>query len=263
MNHRPIVPWIGGKRRLLKHLLPLPEHQTYVEPFAGGAAVLFAKLPSKVEIINDLHGELTNLYRVVKHHLDELVRQFRWSLASRQQWLWHQAEAPETLTDVQRAARFLFLQKMAFGGKVAQQSFGISPSGPPRLNLLRLEEELSQAHLRLARVWIETGTWSHCIERHDRPGTLFFCDPPYWRTEGYGAEFPWDQYVALEQQLRECRGNALITLGGHPDILDLFTRPEWLIQPVQIDYTLAGSHRPSRATELIIRKALNLTSDQT
>lgn len=74
----PIVPWVGGKRRLAKHLLPLfPEHKCYVEPFCGGAALFFKKNASKVEVINDVNGELINLYRVVKNHLEEFVRQFK------------------------------------------------------------------------------------------------------------------------------------------------------------------------------------------
>jgi len=80
---KPFFPWIGGKRRLIKHILPLfPEHTTYVEPFCGGAALFFAKPPSEAEVINDINSELVNLYRVVKNHLDELVRQFRWDLVS-------------------------------------------------------------------------------------------------------------------------------------------------------------------------------------
>ncbi len=70
----PIVPWIGGKRRLAKHILPLfPEHTCYVEPFCGAAALYFLKAPAKVEVINDVNGELVNLYRVVRHHLEEFV----------------------------------------------------------------------------------------------------------------------------------------------------------------------------------------------
>ncbi len=254
MPAKPIVPWIGGKRRPLKQLLPLPPHHSYIEPFAGGAAVLFAKPPSKNEVINDLHGELSNLYRVVKHHLDELLRHFKWTLTSRQQWMWHQAETPEPLTDVQRAARFFFLQKMAFGGKVAGQTFGVSPESPPRLNLTRLEEDLSHAHLRLARVWIETLPWQECVRRYDRPRALFFVDPPYWKTEGYGRPFPWPEYVELEERLRLARGNVIITLNAHPDIKALFARPEWSTEAVKIGYTVAGGHRPTDSTELIIRK---------
>jgi DNA adenine methylase len=81
---QPIIPWIGGKRRLVKTILPLfPEHRCYVEPFAGAAALLFAKEESPTEVLNDINGELINLYRVLKHHLIEFLNQFKWALASR------------------------------------------------------------------------------------------------------------------------------------------------------------------------------------
>lgn len=179
----PIVPWIGGKRRLAKHILPMfPVHTCYVEPFCGAAALYFLKTPSKTEVINDINGELVNLYRVVKHHLEEFVRQFKWALVSRQIFKWLQDTPEETLTDIQRAARFYYLQKQAFGGKVADHTFGTSTTSVPRFNLLRIEEELSMAHLRLSRTLIEHLDWHQCIERYDRPHTLFYCDPPYWGT---------------------------------------------------------------------------------
>ncbi|HDV7709784.1 TPA: DNA adenine methylase, partial [Escherichia coli] len=91
MQTLPIVPWIGGKRRLAKHILPLfPAHECYVEPFCGAAALYFLKTPGKIEVINDINGELVNLYRVVKHHLEEFVRQFKWALVSRQIYKWLQ-----------------------------------------------------------------------------------------------------------------------------------------------------------------------------
>lgn len=87
MTHNPIIPWMGGKRRLAKYILPLfGEHTTYCEPFCGGAAMFFYKEPSKVEVLNDLNGELTNLYRVVKNHLEEFIKQFKWTLISRQEF---------------------------------------------------------------------------------------------------------------------------------------------------------------------------------
>lgn len=72
----PIVPWLGGKRRLADRLLPyFPPHQCYVEPFAGGAAMFFLRpTVADSEVLNDVNGELVNLYRVVKHHLEEFVR---------------------------------------------------------------------------------------------------------------------------------------------------------------------------------------------
>lgn len=82
----PIIPWMGGKRRLAKHLLPMfPEHSCYVELFSGGAALFFMRpIPAKVEVLNDINGQLINLYRVVQHHFDEFVRQFEWTLTSRE-----------------------------------------------------------------------------------------------------------------------------------------------------------------------------------
>lgn len=62
----PIIPWIGGKRRLADHIIPrFPAHDCYVEVFAGGAALYFLRPPAKVEVINNVNGELINLYRVV------------------------------------------------------------------------------------------------------------------------------------------------------------------------------------------------------
>ena len=108
----PIIPWIGGKRRLVDLLLSrFPPHSCYVEVFAGGAAVFFARHPADVEVLNDVNGDLVNLYRVVTHHLEEFVRQFKWALTSRQVFKWLQETRPETLTDVQRAARFFYLQQ--------------------------------------------------------------------------------------------------------------------------------------------------------
>lgn len=173
-------------------------------------------------MLNDLHGELVRLYRCVQHHLDELVRQFRWSLASREMFRWAQLQHVETLTDIQRAARFYYLQRMAFGGKVAGQHFGTSAGAPPRINLLRIEEELSQAHLRLARVTIEHLPWADCIARYDRPETLFYLDPPYYETQGYGTDFGLDQHQALASVLTRLRGRAILSINDHPAMRETY-----------------------------------------
>jgi DNA adenine methylase len=189
MQTLPIIPWIGGKRRLAKHILPLfPEHTCYVEPFCGAAALYFMKKPAKVEVLNDISGELVNLYRVVQHHLEEFTPvQVGTDFTEMYKWL--QITPEVILTDIQRAARFYYLQKMAFGGKVSGQTFGTASTSPPRMNLLRIEEELSAAHLRLARTYVEHLDWKTCIQKYDRPHTLFYADPPYWQTEAMGYRF--------------------------------------------------------------------------
>ncbi|CNJ01397.1 TPA: DNA adenine methylase [Escherichia coli] len=247
----PIVPWIGGKRRLAKHILPLfPAHTCYVEPFCGAAALYFLKTPSKIEVINDINGELVNLYRVVKHHLEEFVRQFKWALVSRQIYKWLQDTPEETLTDIQRAARFYYLQKQAFGGKVADHTFGTSTTSAPRFNLLRIEEELSMAHLRLSRTLIEHLDWNQCIERYDRPHTLFYCDPPYWGTEGYGVEFGLENYDHMAELARRIKGKMIISVNDIPEMRQAFNGLN--IQTVDISYNLKVTGKPSPKKELVI-----------
>ncbi|PYE17270.1 hypothetical protein C7410_12679 [Paraburkholderia silvatlantica] len=80
--------------------------------------------PAEVEALNDMSDELVNLYRVVQHHLEVFVRQFKWALTSRPVFRWLQDTRPETLTDIQRAARFYYLQQNCFGGHVEGRSSG-------------------------------------------------------------------------------------------------------------------------------------------
>ncbi|HEE9900384.1 DNA adenine methylase [Citrobacter freundii] len=247
----PIVPWIGGKRRLAKHILPLfPAHTCYVEPFCGAAALYFLKVPSKTEVINDINGELVNLYRVVKHHLEEFVRQFKWALVSRQIYKWLQDTPEETLTDIQRAARFYYLQKQAFGGKVADHTFGTSTTSAPRFNLLRIEEELSMAHLRLSRTLIEHLDWHQCIARYDRPHTLFYCDPPYWGTEGYGVDFGLENYDHMAELARNIKGKMIISVNDIPEMRQAFN--DLNIQTVDISYNLKVTGKATQRKELVI-----------
>ena len=124
---KPFIPWIGGKRRLAKHILPIfTNHTCYCEPFCGAGALFLMKEPSKVEVINDINSELVNLYRVVQYHLEEFIRHFKWLLTSRKLYQLFQKSTPDILTDIQRAVRFYYLQKLAFGGKVSGQSKEVS-----------------------------------------------------------------------------------------------------------------------------------------
>ncbi|WP_349743946.1 DNA adenine methylase [Roseateles cavernae] len=246
----PIVPWIGGKRRLADHLIPrFPAHKCYVEVFAGGAALYFLRPPAEVEVINDVNGELINLYRVVKHHLEEFVRQFKWMLSSRAVFTWLQDTPAETMTDLQRAARFYYLQHQCFGGKVQGQNWGTATTAPP-MNLLRIEEQLSAAHLRLSSAYIEQLDWRACLKRYDRPHTFFYMDPPYWETEGYGVPFPFGEYEAMATEMRRLQGKAIVSLNDHPAIRACFAG--FHMETVDITYSVAGGDKPSPRRELII-----------
>lgn len=126
MNKPLMAGWIGGKSRLCKTIISIiPEHTCYVEPFCGAGWVFWKKPESKVEVLNDVNKDLITLYRVVQNHLEEFVRYFKWSLISRNEFSRLKTLPPDCLTDIQRSARFYYLQKNAFGGKVGCQNFWI------------------------------------------------------------------------------------------------------------------------------------------
>lgn len=202
----------------------------------GAAALYFMKEQAVSEVINDVNGELVNLYRVVKNHLEEFIRQFKWALTSRKIFEWLKMTPEETLTDIQRAARFYYLQKLAFGGKVNNQTFGTATTSPPRLNLLRLEEDLSQAHLRLTRTYIEHMDWAECIRKYDRPHTLFFCDPPYFGTEGYGVDFGLEQYARMAELARTIQGKMIVTVNDITEMHEAYAGLS--IESVPIKHTV-------------------------
>lgn len=250
----PVVPWPGGKRRLAKFILPLfPEHRCYVEPFAGGGGILFARSePAPVEVINDINGELVRLYRVVQHHLDEFLRQFRWALASREMFKWATMQVPETLTDIQRAARFYYIQQLAFGARVTGPTFGTSTTGGLGFNLLRIEEQLSAAHLRLARVTVEHLPWQECVRRYDRDHTLFYLDPPYWDTAGYGVAFGIEQYEELAATMRSMKGMAVLSINDHPEMRRVFA--DFEVHRFEKRYTIGQQGRAEARGELVYTK---------
>src|SRR5271169_4207950 len=197
------LPYIGGKNRLATKIISiLPEHIAYVEPFAGGAQVLFHKAPSNVEVINDLDFDVVNFFRVCQWHYPELVRYLRYCLASRRLHELHVKTDPAILTDIQRAGRFFYLQKNSFGGLIVKQKFHYGVIQSPNYNLDRIPAIIEQTHRRLARVQIESLPYEQILEKYDRPTTLFYLDPPYWERKLYKFNFTESQFIDMEQKLR-------------------------------------------------------------
>ncbi len=248
-----IIPYIGGKSKLAQAIIGhFPEHKCYVEVFAGAANVFFRKEPSHTEVLNDINSDLITLYRVVKHHLEEFYRQLKWLLVSRDEFERFQQIPPETLTDIQRAARYYYLAKTSFGGRVAGQSFGYAPSSPPRFNLMRIEEDLSAAHLRLSRVYIENLSYGEILKRYDRPYSLFYLDPPYYNNEDdYGKGiFGKPDFPLLSETLAKIDGRFILSINDVPEIRHIFSGFD--IIPVTTHYTL-GKGNKTKANELIIK----------
>jgi len=217
------LPYIGGKNRLAGKIISLlPKHTTYVEPFAGGAQVLFHKPESKVEVLNDLNGEIVNFFRVCQWHHEELVRHLKYSLMSRKLFQILAASNPETLTDVQRASRFFYLQKNSFGGLVLKQNYHYTVIHSPNYNLARVPDIIEKAHQRLLRVQLECLPYEKILEKYDRAETLFYLDPPYWNRQLYRFNFSESEFIELEKRLRQLKGKFILSLNDCPEVRELF-----------------------------------------
>jgi DNA adenine methylase len=245
------LSYIGGKNRLASTIIRLlPEHTTYVEPFAGGAQVFFHKQPSKVEVLNDLDGEIVNFYRVCQWHYQELVRHLEFCTASRRLHELFAAANPETLTDVQRAARFFYLQKNSFGGLVLKRNFHYGVLQNPNYNPERIPEILRQTHERLQRVQIECLPYEEVLKRYDRATTFFYLDPPYWERTLYKFNFKEADFLALAERLRRVKGKFILSLNDTPEVRQIFSA--FHVQNVELIYT-AQTKPGKRYPELVIR----------
>ena|ERR1017187_1787667 len=243
--------YIGGKNRLATKIIPLfPEHTTYVEPFAGGAQVFFHKKPSRVEILNDLDGEIVNFFRVCQWHHEELLRSLRFYLVSRKWFEILLATDPGNLTDIQRASRFFYIQKNCFGGLIVKQDYHYCLVRPPNYNPKRLPEIINKVHERLQAVQIECLPYEQILAKYDRPETLFYLDPPYWGRKLYKFNFAEKDFADLNQRLHEIRGKFLLSLNDLPETREMFAG--FNILPVQISYT-AQMHAGKRYREILIK----------
>jgi DNA adenine methylase len=251
-KQKSFLAWVGGKSQLTDKIIPLiPPHTCYCEVFAGAAWMLFRKDESKVEIINDINSDLVTLYRVIKNHLEEFIRTLKWLLVARDEYDRFMLMEPSTMTDIQRSVRFFYIMKTGFGARLKGQSFGIAASQPSRFNLLRIEEELSDAHLRLSRVYVENRPFKAVIDRFDKPETFFYIDPPYWGCENYYGNglFSRDDFTVLRDRLAQLKGKFIMSINDVPEIRELFK--DFTILEVPTKYSLSQNGIKS-VTELLI-----------
>jgi DNA adenine methylase len=176
----------------------------------------------------------------------------RWQVTSRAGFERLRRQDPSTLTDLERAARFLYLQKLTFGGKVAQRTFGVATASPARFDVAKVGPILEAAHERLSSVVIERLPWSDFLTRYDRPGTLFYLDPPYFGCEGdYGRDlFDRSQFDAMAEQLRGIKGRFILSLNDHPEVRRIFDG--FAIEAVPVRYTVGGMAQSQVVGEVII-----------
>lgn len=244
------LPYVGGKNRLARYIVSLmPEHVTYVEPFAGGAQVFYRKSPSKVEVLNDLDNELFNFLRVLRSHSHELIRVLGTCVVSRTWYSLFSRMNPDLLTDVQRAARFFYLQKNSFGGLIVKRSYHYGITQRPNFNPDRIPVQLELAADRLKNVQLEHGPYEAVIERYDRTTTFFYLDPPYYGLKLYRHNLESSDFERMAVVLSNVKGKFLLSLNDHPEVRRIFGK--FFIRPVTLAYS-AQPKTGKRYAEVLI-----------
>lgn len=250
----PLASYIGGKKLLAKAIVPIIEkipHNIYCEPFVGMGGIFFRRTQKpKCEAINDINNELVNMFRMVERFPDYLADMLKFKICSRAEFKRMLDTPPLLLTELERAVRYLYIQKNAFGGKVRSQAFGVDLSRV-RFSSKRVIPQIQALHERLAGVYIECLPYQEFIKRYDRVDTLFYLDPPYWGSESfYGKDFfSRTDFTELAKLLKVIKGKFIMSINDVPEIRAIFKG--FYIKEVSTRYT-TGIQPGKQAAELLI-----------
>lgn len=221
---KSFIGWVGGKSHLKKYIIPLipRDCNRYIEVCGGAGWVLFGKdkIKGQMEVFNDIDGDLINLYRQIKNNCEALKKEVDW-LQSRELFNQYRYEIEQQveLTDLQRAARYLYLIKCSFG--CTKTSFATAPK-----SIYNVIDELPVYKDRLKSVIIENRDFENLIKTYDRPSAVFFVDPPYVETERYYnknySHFNTEDHKRLKACLKGIKGRFILTYNDCDFIRDLY-----------------------------------------
>ena len=213
------VAWYGGKQNLSKYIIKImPEHRTYVEVFGGGAAVLFAKPPSPVEIYNDIDSGLVNFFRVLRdpEKYKKLQELLELTPYSREEFYYCRDTWKDVDDEIERARRWYYVAASSFSGV-----WGVSWKHSAQTNMAkRYYNKISafdKFHQRIKNVQIENLDFRDLIPKYDTKDTLFYLDPPYMQTtrrrpnEGYVHEMSINDHKDLVKILLKIKGKAILS----------------------------------------------------
>ena len=254
---KPAAAWQGGKRYLsatLVEMINQVDHARYCEPFVGMGGIFFRRtMRPDAEIINDYSRDVVTLFRVLNKHYAAFIGMLKYQLSSRDEFERLLAQDPDTLTDLERAARFIYVQRIAFGGKVSGRNFGVDMGRPSRFNLVTLEADLEDIYERLSSVVIENLDWADFVKKYDRADTLFYMDPPYFDCEDdYGKDMFSSASFDYMSRLMKCiKGKFILSINDKPRIRQLFA--DFHMQEVDVVYSIGGKDTAGKKFgELII-----------
>ncbi|MCY7484305.1 DNA adenine methylase [Paenibacillus alvei] len=217
-----ILHYPGSKWSLANWIISfMPEHETYLEPFFGSGAVLFSKERSRLETVNDIDGEIVNLFRVIRERPDELAHVIRWTPHSRQEY--YQSYEP-AVDDLERARRLVVRLWQGRGGKTAHRTGWrsmIECNGPlPGKEWLSFPDKIHVVAERLQGVQIECQPTLELLPRYRRPNVVIYADPPYVHdtrtTSSYRYEMKENDHAELLDALDSHPGPVLLSGYAHP-----------------------------------------------
>jgi DNA adenine methylase len=245
---------MGGKTYMLKYLIPLiPKHKTYVEVFAGSAQLFFAKDPSLIEVVNDVHGNMINFYKVLRSEkrFKKLVKLCNLTPHSREQFYKCRSSLSEG-SSVIRAWKFFTVVRQCFSGRISSPSWGrsVTECTNGRANAvdqyLKAIERLPEAHSRMQDAQIENQDFRKIIKAYDRKSTFFYLDPPYIMdtrhgNDKYNHEMSDKDHKDLISLLLDLKGKALIS-GYNHRIYSKLEKAGWNKQEfIKISYAAAST----------------------
>lgn len=223
---RPPIRYYGAKWRIADWIIEqFPSHGTYVEPFCGAANVLFKKVPSKFEVLNDLNSSIITFFDVLRSRPEQLLRAIQLTPYSREEHRRAHEEIPAVVKDkeLEIARRFYIRSRQSFGSGEGEYSSGWRYQKHDTRGGASVTEEWARidqlwaAAERLKAVQIENDNAFKCIERFDSPDTLFYVDPPYLfetrysNEERYAHEMSNDEHRDLAKLLKSVQGMVLLS----------------------------------------------------
>ena len=211
----------GGKFHLAKKISSMmPEHTTYVEPYAGGAAVYFYKEPAEKEILNDMDKEIAFAYRFIRDMTPqqyEALKRKNWLVSERQ---FKKVKEMKPSTDADRLYKFYYLKKASF-------RYGLDSVSPSKLGKTISIERLPKVQNRLRGVAINSTDALKMIAKYDSKNTLFYLDPPYPETArigGIAPDFTKEDLAQLTERLRHIKGKFILSM----DTKNARQFPKWM-----------------------------------
>lgn len=261
---RPLVKWAGGKSGLLQQFLPLfPKRvNCLLEPFVGGGAVFFHLRPSKA-VVADKNEELINFYRVVRDQPEQLLADLEKHTNSSDYYYQIRSLDPACLNKIQRASRFLYLNKFGYNGLWRVNSRGLHnvPYGRYQNKKMVDEKNLFRASAALRGAEIKCGDFTPILEEAG-PGTFVYLDPPYHPLSGtakftsYTAQpFGVEEQRRLEKAFRSLNHRGCMVMLSNSDtpfIRDLYS--DFCIQTVTARRAInCRAEGRGLVTELVIR----------